>query len=115
MNKALRYSPAVILSAYAVTVLALLGRTPLWLDELQQFRDAGRHTYWQVIDWVLARGGDGIRSGLADNIRLDRHRLAASNAELVRLACDALARHDCRPATPIEARDALGLVLEAAT
>jgi uncharacterized protein (DUF849 family) len=69
----------------------------------------------QVIDWVLARGGDGIRSGLADNIRLDRHRLAASNAELVRLACDALARHDCRPATPIEARDALGLVLEAAT
>jgi uncharacterized protein (DUF849 family) len=68
----------------------------------------------RVIDWVLARGGDGIRSGLEDNIRLDRHRLAAGNAELVSMARDALARHDCRLATPLEARAALGLTLEAA-
>jgi uncharacterized protein (DUF849 family) len=64
--------------------------------------------------WVLARGGDGIRTGPEDNTRLDRHRLAASNAELVSRACDALARHGCRPATPIEARAALGLTTEAA-
>ncbi|HYZ22471.1 MAG TPA: 3-keto-5-aminohexanoate cleavage protein [Rhodopila sp.] len=63
----------------------------------------------RVIEWVLARGGDGIRTGLEDNIRISRERLAASNAELVSLACDALARHGCRPATPAEARNVLGL------
>jgi 3-keto-5-aminohexanoate cleavage enzyme len=65
----------------------------------------------RVLEWVLARGGDGVRTGLEDNIRIDRRRLAASNAELVGLACEALARHDCRPATPAEARACLGLQL----
>ncbi|SEE73121.1 Uncharacterized conserved protein, DUF849 family [Rhizobiales bacterium GAS188] len=62
-----------------------------------------------VIEWVLARGGDGVRTGLEDNIRISRDRLAASNAELVRQAADAAARHGFRPATPAEARAALGL------
>jgi 3-keto-5-aminohexanoate cleavage enzyme len=63
----------------------------------------------RVIEWVLARGGDGVRTGLEDNIRINRDRLAASNAELVRQAADAAARHGLRPATPAEARVALGL------
>ena len=63
----------------------------------------------RVMAWVLARGGDGVRTGLEDNIRVTRDRLAASNAELVRLAADAAARHGRRPATPAEARAALGL------
>ena len=68
----------------------------------------GRHQN-TVIDWVLARKGDAIRTGLEDNIRIDRDRLAASNAELVRIAADLCARHGMRPATPAEARDRLGL------
>lgn len=68
----------------------------------------GRHQN-TVIDWVLARKGDAIRTGLEDNIRIDRDRLAASNAELVRIAADLCARHGRRPATPAEARDRLGL------
>ena len=63
----------------------------------------------RVMDWVLARRGDGVRTGLEDNIRISRDRLASGNAELVGLACDALARYDCRPATPAEARAVLGL------
>ncbi|WP_424135731.1 3-keto-5-aminohexanoate cleavage protein [Roseomonas chloroacetimidivorans] len=63
----------------------------------------------QVIEWVLARGGDGLRTGLEDNIRVSRERLAASNAELVRLAVEAAARQGRRPATPAEARAALSL------
>ena len=63
----------------------------------------------RVMDWVLARGGDGVRTGLEDNVRVSRDRLAASNAELVRMAADAVARHGRRPATPAEARAALGL------
>jgi 3-keto-5-aminohexanoate cleavage enzyme len=63
----------------------------------------------QVLEWVLARGGDGVRTGLEDNIRITHDRLAAGNAELVQLAADAVSRHGCRPATPAEARAVLGL------
>jgi uncharacterized protein (DUF849 family) len=63
----------------------------------------------RVMDWVLARGADGVRTGLEDNIRVSRDRLAASNAELVGLAVEAAARHGRRPATPAEARAALGV------
>ena len=62
-----------------------------------------------VMDWVLARGGDGVRTGLEDNIRISRERLATSNAELVRHAVEAIARSGSRPATAAEARSALGL------
>jgi 3-keto-5-aminohexanoate cleavage enzyme len=63
----------------------------------------------RVMDWVLARGGDGVRTGLEDNIRISRERLAASNAELVQQAVALIARHGRRPANPAEARAALGL------
>lgn len=63
----------------------------------------------RVMDWALARGAQGLRTGLEDNIRVSRDRLAASNAELVRLAVEAAARHGRRPATPAEARSMLGL------
>jgi uncharacterized protein (DUF849 family) len=66
-------------------------------------------TQAEVIEWVLKRKGDAIRTGLEDNIRVSRDRLAQSNAELVRIAVEACARHDARPATPAEARAMLGL------
>ncbi|MCJ2052203.1 3-keto-5-aminohexanoate cleavage protein [Methylobacterium sp. J-070] len=62
-----------------------------------------------VMDWALARGADAVRTGLEDNIRVTKDRLAASNAELVELAAEAVARHGRRVATPAEARAALGL------
>jgi hypothetical protein len=37
----------------------------------------GRHQN-KVIDWVLARGGKAIRTGLEANIRLTRDRLTSS-------------------------------------
>jgi uncharacterized protein (DUF849 family) len=63
----------------------------------------------RVIEWVLQRNGDAVRTGLEDNVRIDRDRLAASNAELVRIAADLCHRHGARPATPAEARARLGL------
>jgi 3-keto-5-aminohexanoate cleavage enzyme len=62
-----------------------------------------------VMDWALARGADAVRTGLEDNIRVTKDRLAASNAELVGLAAEAVARHGRRVATSAEARAALGL------
>ncbi len=63
----------------------------------------------RVMDWALARGADAVRTGLEDNIRITKDRLASSNAELVGLAVEAVARHGRRVATPAEARAALGL------
>ena len=68
----------------------------------------GRHQS-EVMDWALARGANAVRTGLEDNIRITRERLAGSNAELVALAAEAVARHGRRVATPPEARAALGL------
>lgn len=62
-----------------------------------------------VMEWALARGADAVRTGLEDNIRITKDRLAASNAELVALAADAARRHGRRVASPVEARAALGL------
>src|SRR5213076_2370908 len=58
--------------------------------------------------WSLELGGH-CRTGLEDNVRLDRHTLAPSNAALVlrvSLLCNACGR---RPATVNEARQLLGL------
>ena len=63
----------------------------------------------EVMGWALKRGADAVRTGLEDNIRITRDRLADGNAELVRVAAGLLARHDARPATTTEARAALGL------
>lgn len=63
----------------------------------------------RVMEWVLARGADGVRTGLEDNIRITKDRLARSNAELVGLAAEAVARHGRPAATPAEARILLGL------
>ena len=62
-----------------------------------------------VMDWALARGADAVRTGLEDNVRASKDRLAASNAELVCLAVETIARHGRRPATTAEARQVLGL------
>jgi uncharacterized protein (DUF849 family) len=63
----------------------------------------------RVMDWVLSRGGDGVRTGLEDNVRISKERLAASNAELVSMAAEAVEKHHRRVATAAEARAALGL------
>jgi 3-keto-5-aminohexanoate cleavage enzyme len=63
----------------------------------------------EVIEWVLARGGDALRTGLEDNIRIDKDRLASSNAELVEVAGALCAKHGARPASTREARAMLGL------
>jgi uncharacterized protein (DUF849 family) len=59
-------------------------------------------------DWAAEAGGH-LRTGLEDNVRLDRHTLAPSNAALVLRAAEIAARHGRRPATSVEARAILGL------
>jgi 3-keto-5-aminohexanoate cleavage enzyme len=63
----------------------------------------------QVMGWALARGAHAVRTGMEDNIRISKDRLASGNAELVQVAVENLARHGARPATAAEARSTLGL------
>ena len=58
--------------------------------------------------WSLEQGGH-CRTGLEDNSRWDKSRLAASNAELVRRVADMCAEYGRTVATPAEARRLLGL------
>ena len=62
----------------------------------------------RVNDWAVARGGH-TRTGLEDNVRLDRDRLAPSNAALVRRVVDLCDRHGRPVATWQQAREMLGL------
>jgi 3-keto-5-aminohexanoate cleavage enzyme len=70
----------------------------------------GRHQS-EVLDWVLAREGSAVRTGLEDNIRITKDRLARSNAELVQMAAEECDRYGGRPATSVEAMMMLGLSL----
>lgn len=63
----------------------------------------------RVMEWALARGADAVRTGLEDNIRITKDRLATGNAELVGLAVEAIGRHGRRVADPAQARAALRL------
>ncbi len=63
----------------------------------------------EVMGWALARGADAVRTGMEDNIRISKDRLASGNAELVQVAVKDMAHHGARPATPAEARAMLGL------
>lgn len=59
-------------------------------------------------EWCVAAGGH-VRTGLEDNVRLDRDTLAASNAALVARAAQICEQHDRPVATWQQARQILGL------
>ena len=62
----------------------------------------------EVNKWCAELGGH-TRTGLEDNMKVGKDRLAASNAELVALTVEAAGAYGRRPATPSEARQILGL------
>ena len=67
----------------------------------------GRHQI-VVNEWCVAAGGH-CRTGLEDNVRIDRDTLAPSNAALVRRVVDLCDRYERPVATVAQARAILGL------
>jgi 3-keto-5-aminohexanoate cleavage enzyme len=61
-----------------------------------------------VAEWALELGGH-CRTGLEDNLRYDKDRMANSNAELVALIAERAPKFGRTVATPAEARKLLGL------
>ena len=59
-------------------------------------------------EWAIGAGGHA-RTGLEDNVRMDRDRLAPSNAALVRRAAEIAEKHGRPVATWQQARRILGL------
>ncbi len=62
----------------------------------------------EVNEWAIAAGGH-TRTGLEDNVRWDKDTLAPSNAALVTRTAEICARYDRPVATPVQAREILGL------
>ncbi len=61
-----------------------------------------------VNEWSISQGGHA-RTGLEDNVRLDRQSLAPSNAALVQRAADLCEKYERPVATAAQARQILGL------
>lgn len=59
-------------------------------------------------EWCVAAGGHA-RTGLEDNVRLDRETLAPSNAALVERVVELCEKHERPVATTAQAREMLGL------
>ena len=66
-----------------------------------------------VNEWAIAAGGH-TRTGLEDNMRIDRDTLAPSNAALVQRAVNLCEKYERPVATWSQARDILGVPLRAA-
>ncbi len=62
----------------------------------------------EVNHWALEMGGH-CRTGLEDNLRFDKSRLAQSNAELVGRVAGLCSNYNRHPASTAEARQILGL------
>ncbi|KIT15214.1 3-keto-5-aminohexanoate cleavage protein [Jannaschia aquimarina] len=87
---------------YVATVRRLFGPDAPWCAA-----GIGRHQI-ELNEWAIAAGGHA-RTGLEDNVRLDRNALAPSNAALVERAAEICARHGRPVATPAQARAILDL------
>jgi Uncharacterized conserved protein len=61
-------------------------------------------------EWCILSGGH-IRTGMEDNVRLNRHTLAPSNASLVKVATKLCEKYERPIATLSQTRSILGLKL----
>lgn len=92
---------------YIHTVKRLFGEDAPWCAA-----GIGAHQL-TLNEWAIAAGGHA-RTGMEDNVRLDRITLAPSNAALVKRAAEICARNDRPVATWRQAREILGLKAEVA-
>ncbi len=91
----------IVFDFYVKTVRRLFGENVPWCAA-----GIGRHQT-TLNEWAIPAGGH-VRTGLEDNVRLDRDRLAPSNAALVKRAAEICAANNRSVATPAEARQLLG-------
>ena len=91
-----------VFAFYIATVHRLFGADAPWCAA-----GIGRHQI-ELNEWAIAAGGHA-RTGLEDNVRLDKETLAPSNAALVQRTVEIAQRHERPVASPAEARAMLDL------
>lgn len=91
-----------VFNYYVSTTRRLFGPNAAWCAA-----GIGRHQI-TLNEWAIEAGGHA-RTGLEDNVRLDRNRLAPSNAALVRRTAEICERKGRPVASWRQARDLLGL------
>lgn len=91
-----------VFNYYINTVRRLFGEDVPWCAA-----GIGRHQF-ELNEWAVSAGGHA-RTGLEDNVRLDRNTLAPSNAALVRRVTELCSKYERPVATCEEARSMLGL------
>jgi uncharacterized protein (DUF849 family) len=64
-----------------------------------------------VNEWAIAAGGH-TRAGLEDNVRLNKHTLAPSNAALIQRAAEICEKYERPVATWRQTREMLNLQIE---
>ena len=87
---------------YRATQARLFGEDAPWCAA-----GIGRHQL-DVNEWAISTGGH-VRTGMEDNVKLDRETLAPSNAALVERAAEICERFERPVANVQEAREILGL------
>ena len=85
-----RSATFILLALYAATVLALLGQTPLWLDEVQQFGNTRHGTIQQLLRWVQVNAGASPLPYLAQRAFVDVLGYSAVAARLRAAICSIL-------------------------
>lgn len=91
-----------VFDCYVQTVKRLFGPHAPWCAA-----GIGRHQI-ALNEWAIAAGGHA-RTGLEDNVRLDKTTLAPSNAALVRRTVEVCEYHERPVASWAQAREILGL------
>ena len=91
-----------VFDIYVQTVHRLFGQDAAWCAA-----GIGRNQA-TLNEWAIAAGGHA-RTGLEDNVRIDRDTLAPSNAALVRRTVEICGKHGRPVATWQQAREMLGL------
>ena len=91
-----------VFNYYVQTVHRLFGADAPWCA-------AGIGAQQAVLNEWAAQAGGHLRTGLEDNVRLDRTTLAPSNAALVTRAADIARKHGRTIASPAQARSLLGI------
>jgi len=90
-----------------LTQQAFKTRRPV-LGDAYVYRAIRRRGQLTISEWPIRKGGH-TRTGLEDNVRLDRDNLAPSNAARVKRAADLCENFGRQVATWQQAREILGL------
>ena len=98
----MRYPPGATLLEFLISELKDLMPDATW-----SAAGIGRHQL-EINHWCLELGGH-VRTGLEDNIKFDKDRLARSNAELVSRVAELCTKYGRHPASTAEARQIMQL------